>query len=369
MLESGPMLGSSAPPLPERDLDHILGHTQSLWEELRGGRLFVTGGTGFFGRWMLESFLKANDELSLSAEVIVLTRDQRAFAEAAPHVAGHGATTLHAGDIRSFDYPRGGCTHVLHMATETALAASAAASFRTAVDGTERVLDFAAVRGVRAMLLTSSGAVYGSQPTELARLPEEYAGAPRPEDASSGYAHGKRAAEFLCSAATAETPLEAKIARCFAFVGPLLPLGTNFAIGNFIRDALFRDQIEVKGDGTARRSYLYAADLAVWLWTILFRGDSGRPYNVGSEEDLSISDLAELVARILRPDIPVLVAAAPVPDTLPTRYVPSTARAARELGLRSRIALDDAVVRTAEWHARPTHALHRGSGPITGLDR
>jgi nucleoside-diphosphate-sugar epimerase len=362
------MPGSKEQPLPERDLALVLMHTQGLWEELRGGRLFVTGGTGFFGRWMLESFLRANDELSLGAEAIVLTRDPRRFADAAPHVAEHLATTLQPGDVKSFDYPLLECTHVLHMATETALGASPTASFQTAVEGTGRVLGFAAARGVRKLLLTSSGAVYGRQPPDCERLSEEYAGAPRPDDVAAGYAHGKRAAEFLCSVAAAQTELQAKVARCFAFVGPLLPLDANFAVGNFIRDALYRDRIEVNGDGTPRRSYLYAADLAVWLWTILFRGESGRPYNVGSEEDLSISDLAGLVARVLRPDVPVRVAAAPVPGALPARYVPATTRAARELDLHSRVALDDAVRRTADWHAGATHVRHRGSSSlIAGL--
>jgi dTDP-glucose 4,6-dehydratase len=349
------MPGSSARPLPARDLDHVLEHTHGLWEELRGARLFVTGGTGFFGRWMLESFTRANDELSLGAQAIVLTRDPGRFAAAAPHVAEHAAIALQTGDVRSFDDPSVECTHVLHMATETALTPSATASFDSAVDGTRRVLGFAARRGVTKLLLTSSGAVYGPQPPDCERLSEDYVGSPRPDDVAAGYAHGKRAAEFLCSAAAAQTRLEAKIARCFAFVGPLLPLDANFAIGNFIRDALYGDRIEVTGDGTARRSYLYAADLAVWLWTILIRGKSGRPYNVGSEADLSISELAQLVAQVLRPGLPVHTAEQPTPGANPARYVPATTRAAQELGLRSRVGLDDAVLRTVEWYlAGPT---------------
>lgn len=345
------MPGSSARPLPAQDLGHVLEQTHGLWEDLRGGRLFVTGGTAFFGRWMLESFLKANDELSLGAEAIVLTRDPGRFAEAAPHVVGHAAVTLHRGDVRSFEFPPADCTHVLHMATQAGPGMSPSASFQTAFVGTERVLSFAALRGVRNLLLTSSGAVYGPQPRDNERLSEEYTGGPRPEDASAGYGHGKRAAEYLCSVAAAGTDLQVKIARCFTFVGPLLPLDDNYAIGDFIRDALFRDQIEVLGDGTARRSYLYGSDLAVWLWTILIRGESGRPYNVGSEADVSISDLAHLVATVIRPGIPVRVAEQPVPGVLPARYIPSTARAVRELGVANRVPLEEAVLRTAQWYA------------------
>lgn len=349
------MPGNSLPPLPERDLEHILEHTQGLWEDLRGARLFVTGGTGFFGRWMLESFLRANEVLDLGAKVTLLTRDPSRFADAAPHVAGHAAVTLHAGDVQSFDFPQSDCTHVLHMATEAGPEMSPGDSFQTAIAGTERVLAFAALRGARKLLLTSSGAVYGTQPPACERLSEDYIGAPRPEDASAGYGHGKRAAEYLCSVAAARGVVEAKIARCFAFVGPMLPLDANFAIGNFIRDALHGERIEVSGDGTARRSYLYAADLAIWLWTILIKGESGRPYNVGSEVDVSIAELAALVATIVRPGIPIQTAGQAEPGAPVARYVPSTNRAERELGVRARITIDEAVMRTAAWYqAGPT---------------
>jgi dTDP-glucose 4,6-dehydratase len=188
------------------------------------------------------------------------------------------------------------------------------------------------------------------QPPDSERLSEEYIGAPRPEDAGAGYGHGKRAAEYLCSVAAAQTRLEVKIARCFAFVGPLLPLDGNFAIGNFIRDALTRDHIDVLGDGTARRSYLYAADLAVWLWTILVKGESGRPYNVGSESDHSIAEIATMVARVVKPRIPVRIAQPSSPEGRSSSYVPATTRAIRELDVVDRIPLEEAIRRTAQWY-------------------
>ena len=344
------MPGSSRPPLPAADLDHVLDHTRDLWDELRGARLLVTGGTGFFGGWMTETFLHAVDRLGLGASAVVLTRDERGFRGRVPHVASHDAIVLHQGNVRDLAHPAGRISHVLHLATESGPSLRPSGSFLTAVHGTERVLQVAIESGVQSLLLASSGAVYGPQPPDRERLDEDFTGAPRTVEVSSGYGEGKRAAEYLCAVATAESGIQAKIARCFAFVGPLLPLDANFAIGNFIRDALNGDRIHVTGDGTARRSYLYAADLAIWLWTILVRGSSGRPYNVGSEEDISIADLASRVAQVIQPGTPIEIAERPEPDRPPARYVPSTTRARQELGLRTTITLDEAVRRTAEWY-------------------
>jgi dTDP-glucose 4,6-dehydratase len=339
-------------PLAE-DLDHVLERTRDLWEELRGGRIFITGGTGFFGCWLLESLLWANRELGLKARAVVLTRDQGRFAKKAPHLAGDPAVRLHGGDVRTFRFLRGACSHAIHAAVEaddSVGASNPLDEMDVTILGTRRVLEFARQAGVRRLLFTSSGAVYGKQPAEVPRMPEDFAGAPDPVDTVSRYAiagEAKRAAESLCVLAARQFGLEVKIARCFSFIGPGLPLDGKFAAGNFFRDALAGGPIVVKGDGTAVRSYLYAADLATWLWTILFRGASGRPYNVGSEEEITIRDLARIVARCHAPLVPVRVMKRRRPGLAADRYVPSTARAEMELGLAPALDLSEAVAKTA----------------------
>ncbi len=255
----------------EEDLQCVLEQTGALWDELRGARVFLTGGTGFFGCWLLETFLWANDRVGLDASVVVLTRRERAFTTKAPHLAGHPAVRLWHGDVRTFEFPEGQFSHVIHAATPSSTAAAEhdrRVMFETMVSGTGRALEFARRCGAQRFLLTSSGAVYGRQPAELTHVPETYCGGPDPTDARMVYAEGKRAAEMLC-ALYADQRLQPVIARCFAFVGPYLPLDVHFAVGNFIADALAGRPIRIKGDGNAFRSYLYAGDLAVWLWTIL----------------------------------------------------------------------------------------------------
>ena len=345
---------STAHSLLARDLRHIIAHTEGLWSGLRRQNVFVTGGTGFIGRWMLESLLYANDVLGLQVRVVVLSRRPDAFTALTPHLAGHPAVTLLEGNVRTFDYPEGEYSHVLHLATESGPSLQpdpGSSSFATSVAGTERVLAFASSHGTTRLLFTSSGAVYGRQPEDCERLSEDWPGDSYPEGAKAGYALGKRAAELLCCTAANESGLQAKIARCFTFVGPYMNFEGVYAIGNFIRDAVCRDNLAVTGDGTPQRSYLYAADMAVWLWTILFAGDKATPYNVGSPEAISIADLAWLVARAAGRGKTVSLAENPPPGrAVRDRYIPDTSRASASLGLKVEIGLEEAIRRTARWY-------------------
>ena len=340
-------------PLSTTDLELILNETRTLWDEMRDQRLFITGGTGFFGCWLVESFAHINRTLNLNAHATILTRSPRAFTRKCPHLAADPAITLLAGDVRNFEFPSGDFPFVIHAATEASaiqLAEDPQAMLTTILDGTDRALQFASTHNTRKLLFTSSGAVYGPQPSHITHVAEDYV---TPETSLKDlniYAQGKRTAEEMCVQCASQFPIEIKIARCFAFVGPHLPLDAHFAIGNFIRDALRNQPIAIAGDGTPLRSYLYAADLAIWLWTILFRAPSMQAFNVGSEEAINIRDLAHTVTATLDPTLAIDIAKLPTPGASPAQYVPSTQRAQKLLGLKQHISLPEAIRRTAAWH-------------------
>jgi dTDP-glucose 4,6-dehydratase len=323
-----------------------------LWEELRGGRIFITGGTGFFGCWLLESFTWAVDRLGLDASVVVLTRSLDSFRIKAPHLASHPSIQFHSGEVRSFDFPGGTFSHIIHAAADATRKLNPEPPltlFDTIVNGTYHALEFASQCGAKKLLFTSSGAVYGRQPPELPLIPEDYQGAPGLTDPLSFKGEGKRAAETICMLFAKKSGFEAKIARGFSFVGPYLPLDYRFAIGNFIRDGLKGGPIIVEGDGTPLRSYLYASDLAIWLWTILFKGQSCRPYNVGSDVSISISDLAHLVAGQFPIKIMVETHGKKTLDKPVERYVPDIKRIKEELGLSMLISLHTGISRTINF--------------------
>jgi len=329
------------PPLDSADLDYVVDTTSGLWAELRGQRLFVAGGTGFFGCWLLETFIWANRKLNLGASVTVLTRDPDAFKLKSPHLTADPAVRLHQGDVRSFEFPTGQFSHIIHAAAESSARLNAEqplTMFDTIVQGTRHVLDFAVAGKARKLLLTSSGAVYGRQPPELTHIPEDYPGAPDPMNPGSAYGEGKRAAE------KEKIELVADRVKIVQVVENLLSNALKYSQGG--------GPVRVNGDGTPCRSYLYAADLAIWLWTILFRGETCRPYNVGSEEAITIKSLATQVAASFKPKPAVLIAKTATPGQTAERYVPLTRRAASELALLQRIDSHTAVTRTITWYRR-----------------
>ncbi len=340
--------------IPQTELDEILLTDPNLWKKLRRARLFLTGGSGFFGRWILESILRANDCMGLNISVVALVRNAKRFFQSAPYLSSCDVLRLVEGDIRSFDFPEGEFSYIVHLATSSDAAIQAAdpfGLFTVIVNGTGRVLEFANKCKARRFLFVSSGAVYGPQPAELTKIPEDYRGAADCTNPQSVYSTAKRASEQLCGLYNSTGRIAVSIARPFAFIGPGMPLNGHFAAGNFIRDGIAGAPIKITGDGTPLRSYLYSADLALWLWKILLDGTPGRAYNVGGKEIVSIQELAQTVANCFSPSLSIITGKRPDHESPPERYIPDISRAEKELGLSVRIPLKEALQRTISWYS------------------
>lgn len=318
--------------------------------------LYMTGGTGFFGRALLRHWLRLFGEGAAVPSVTVLTRSPQTFLGRYPDFQGQPWLRFHNGDILDpKTLPKGqNLTHVLHAAADSTLGPQIdpLPRYDQIVDGTRNMLNFAVDSGASRFLFISSGGVYGLQPSDMERIPEDYHGMTDPLNPANAYSLAKLAAEHLCALYQNQHGLEAVIARCFAFVGPDLPLDVHFAIGNFIRDALTGEAITVDGDGTPLRTYLDQVDLAHWLVTLLERGRAGEAYNVGSDEVVSIAELAHLVRDLLAPGKPVRILGAASDTAGHNRYVPDIRKAWEELGLRVTIPLAEAIRRTGVAHRR-----------------
>lgn len=297
-------------------------------------RVFITGGTGFFGKSILD-YLKRHPDFRADDEWTILSRDPERFQSQNAALLDQGRKIRFvAGDVRNFK-AEGRYDAIIHAATAAVTTMADDEMTSTIVEGTRHVLDFAKSCGARKILLTSSGAVYGPQSAPV--------GEDAPCNPVTAYGKGKLAAERMC----VESGLDAKIVRCFAFVGPYLNRDIHYAIGNFIRDCLAGEPIVIKGDGTPHRSYLYADDLVEWLFAVLDRGISCRPYNVGSPEGLSICDLAERVRTALNSKSDIRVLGVRVPGAPPSVYVPDVSRAKRELGLGVTVGFAEAIRRSS----------------------
>ncbi|QOF79245.1 NAD-dependent epimerase/dehydratase family protein [Variovorax sp. 38R] len=318
--------------------------SDKVWDGLRGQAVFMTGGTGFVGKWLLECLLHADRRMELGLALTVLTREPDRFARSSAHLANASAVRLVQGDIVDFEFPAGVFSSVIHAALPVAAPQSGDAELvRLADAGARRVCEFAAARGARRLLHVSSGAVYGTQGSP-AVLSEELTWSD--EEAVNGYTRAKRRAEAVVMQ---PWPFEVLVARCFAFIGPCLLPSSGAAAAQFIATAASGEGIVIQGTGQAVRTYQYAGDMARWLLSSLVLGAPGRAYNIGGDVKITIAELAARITRLAGTGVPPRVAGQAAPGLAGPCYVPDLRRTTTELELRNAVDLEEGIRRTLAW--------------------
>lgn len=339
--------------LLQNDLSRIIQKSANDLYALKGKILFVTGGTGFIGSWLLECLCQANQDLGLNIHLKVLTRQPNVFAAKFPFLNEKSCIKVIQGDVRTLIWDQQPCDYVIHAAAETNASVNQNQPLEvieTIVNGTQRVLEYSKKAGAQRVLLLSSGGVYGQFPQGVTHIQEDAASFLDTANPYFTYAESKRMSEILGAIYHGKYGIGVSVARIFSVLGPRLALDAHFAAGNFINDSLHSRTIKVNGDGEATRSYIYSADLVIWLLAMLVRGGDGRTYNVGSDQALSIAELAHTVARISPYNVSVEIIGKAQASNPTHYYVPSIHRATSELGLVIDTPIESAITKTLDWH-------------------
>lgn len=310
---------------------------------MTGRSLLLIGGSGFFGKSFLDAHRRGLLEPWSIDRVIVVARSASSLREDHPQLVGSGVTLLDADAASADSLPP--ADFVVHAASTTDARRYAEdpkgerANILGAIDNYARLAE--RVHRSSRIVFASSGAVYGQQPPQLPEMPEDFtpAHADTLVDYKRDYAEAKLLSERRIRELGGEG-LRTSIARCFAFVGYYLPRDQHFAIGNFLADGLAGRPVRVTARKAVYRSYMHADDLVHWLMTIAEGASKEAPvYNVGSDEALTMAEVAGVVAKRFGVPVEAPIIADPAVD----RYIPSIALARRDLGLSLSLDLEAAV--------------------------
>lgn len=294
-------------------------------------RLFITGGTGFIGRSLLDYLDESARMHGIDFQVDVLTRSRVAFLARFPEYAQLPWLTFIEGDLEYLPAMTARYSDVVHAAADTHRSDDPIQWLDQLMQGTKYVLDFACRAQASRLVFISSGAVYGQYTANATA--EDARQAPLTTDVCSVYAQGKRIAEHLCSLYSSTGKIDCVIARCFSIMSRHIPFEGPYAAGNFLRDALdpLRMEIGIQGDGSVVRTYIDGRDMAHWVFTLLADGLSGEAYNVGSNLPISVLELAKLIGKEIAPQKPVICASGAI-NSERSIYIPCI-RKANALGL------------------------------------
>lgn len=308
-------------------------------------RLLVIGGSGFFGKSILDSYRRGLLKHFGIDEICVLARNAQILKNQTPELLDQTVSLIDADISNCHVLPE--AEYVIHAAASTDARnyiLRPAIERNNIQNGTLNFCRLAKIYCKKSKIVfVSSGAVYGQQPDNLPELRED-SGLIQIQSLplnKQDYAAAKRESEESISS-LGRDGINVSIARCFAFVGNYLPRDRSFAIGNFMENGLRGETIAVNTKSLVYRSYLHSDDLVRWLMIIgQFASTMCPIYNVGSDEPITIQDLAKKIAFYFQVDLNL----PQIESASIDRYIPSIEKA-RSIGCQIEYPLDSAIAIT-----------------------
>lgn len=270
--------------LPIDDLGLIHNRLQAAWPKNK--TFLITGGTGFFGRWLVESICYIEKKTNAHNKFIIISRQSRQDLVAKISVLAEPFFEVLQHDIQNHFKISENIDYVIHAASDVSkIKNSKESDFGSIVVATENLIESVKNKQVAKFLYVSSGGVYA--PSENAAFEDDLR--LNKNDNISSYAEAKRQSELLVMELT-----NSCIARCFSFVGPFVD--PKMAVMDMISKKIEKQSIIVNSPGVIR-SFMYPSDLVVSLFKLLLLKNNSKIYNVGSDQAVTLLDLAKKISH------------------------------------------------------------------------
>lgn len=321
-----------------------------LLDELKNQKLLIAGGTGFMGSWIAEFIAFLNDNHQFNTSVVILSRNTDSFKDEKKHLATRSDIQFISRDIRNINELPPDISYIIHAAASPDNrnhVSNPIETIATITKGTDNLIDSAfKLLNLKKILYLSSGQVYGKNPIQKELISESDFGSFDCNKITAIYPEAKRLAEATCCAYSSQYKIPIVIARPFSFIGPYQSLSKPWAINNFINDALNNKTIRIIGNGEPIRSYMYPADLVVWILKILISGKINTAYNIGSPFGISLKDVAEKIVHIAQTKVNIDIK---FNNNDSSHYVPDITLCENDLGLKINYDVEDTIRRSIAW--------------------
>ena len=341
------------------DIDEIIDNlSPTFWQRFAGKRVLLTGGRGFLGRYLTETFVRLNERIlspgGKPVELLVLDNMITAGAYG-DDMRAHPHVNFVKHNIIDRFYPEKRVDFILHAA---GIASPAwyrkypEETYGVSTKGTENVLEIAkATPGCR-LAWFSSSEIYGDPDPKHVPTSESYKGYVSCLGPRACYDEGKRFGEMMVRVAHERHGVEGCMIRPFNFYGPGMQATDYRVLPNFAARWVRGEPLQVYGTGHQTRTFCYVTDGIRGCLQVLLDGVAGEPYNIGNPTpEISMRDLVTKVGRITGQDVRFDTIEHPdtYPADEPQRRCPDITKAREQIGFEPHVSLDDGLARFFGW--------------------
>ena len=271
------------------------------WESLKNSHILVTGATGLVGSMLVKALLTANRVRGLDLTVYALIRNPQKAAKLYGDLAERKELVFVTGDLCDPDLkiaaPLDYIFHGAAITTSKIMVTRPVETLKTALQGTETMLELAKEKQVKGMVYISSMEAFGRPDPTLAAVREEDLGYVDLTNVRSCYPEGKRVCELMCACYASEYGVPVKSARLAQTFGAGVDISEGRVFAQFTKSAMAGEDIVLHTAGRSIGNYCYTADVITGLLTILLKGENGGTYTVANPRTATrICDMAQMVA-------------------------------------------------------------------------